>query len=157
MPVFCSREPDESSRKKATWGNDGGSNQTWRVLLALTRLACAKCHALPWAKTQSRCRSECVNFNTCLPSGCGGKGLRPCVSVARLVRNHAAHTAARVGHVALVSRDHVYVRVPHGLPRGFAAVCSHVESIRRISGKQQILEREHEPEAVGVFLVGQLE
>src|ERR1035437_1190693 len=156
MPASCSREPGGFFRQKARRGNDGGSNQAWRVLSAFIWLSCAKCHALPWAKTQSRCRSEGVNFNTCLPGGCGGKG-SPGVSVARLVRNHAAHAAAGVGHVAFVSRDHVYVRVPHGLPRGFTAICAHVESIRRISGKQQILEREHEPEAVGVFLVGQVE
>src|ERR1035437_3347914 len=80
-----------------------------------------------------------------------------CVSVAGLAGNHATHTTARVGHVALVSRYHVNMRVPYRLPGGFAAVCPHVESIRRVSGKKQIPERENESEAIGIFHFGHIE
>src|SRR5258708_26535142 len=45
----------------------------------------------------------------------GGRGPRPCVSAARLERNHAARATARVGRVAPVSRNHMNVRVPDPL------------------------------------------
>ena len=49
--------------------------------------------------------------------------------VVALQRNNVAHTAARIGSVALVARDHVDVGVPDGLAGGVAAVGADVEAI----------------------------
>jgi len=51
--------------------------------------------------------------------------------VVALRRNHVAHAAARVGHVAVAPRDHVQMQVRHRLSRRRTDIDADVEGVRR--------------------------
>jgi hypothetical protein len=55
------------------------------------------------------------------------------------VFKHAAHAAARVGHVALAARDQVHVDVHARLAGGFADVDADVVAIRRMRRADELV------------------
>ena len=74
----------------------------------------------------------------------------------RLVRDHVADPAARVGDVAAVARDQVDVGVHHRLPGEDAAVHPDVEAIRPVAQLQNFLGFPDKIETRGVLLIAEV-